>query len=110
VRLPAAPPAKPLAVAGGNAGKLRVAKGKGQGGSAGGCAAAVVAATDILRSLSFLLAAGQIRRTWQAHLSPTKALAAVGPLVYSLGGDGSIRGWSSVAPSAAHLTAWHVRS
>ncbi len=45
-------------------------------------------------------------RSWQAHVCPVRSLAQVGGLVYSLARDGSIKGWSAVAPSEQHLQAW----
>lgn len=49
-----------------------------------------------------------MRRMWQAHLSAVKSIVPCGALVFSLGQDGSIRGWSPAAPTPQHLLAWHV--
>jgi hypothetical protein len=35
-------------------------------------------------------------RSWQAHLWPVLSITVLGPLVFTLGQDGSIRGWPSV--------------
>jgi hypothetical protein len=45
-------------------------------------------------------------RSWQAHVCPLRAIVQVGGLVYTLARDGSIKGWSAVAPTEQHLLAW----
>ncbi len=54
---------------------------------------------------------GEPRGQWPAHMSPVKAMAVMRGVVYSMGKDGSIRGWPAAQPPApAHLAAWKVRS
>lgn len=49
----------------------------------------------------------KVAQGWKAHVFPVSSISNGGCIIYSLGRDGSIRGWSPSPPLPAVLDAWH---